>query len=241
MPHNNDNGEEVGYCRPPKQHQFKPGQSGNPKGRPKEPRYSSAEEALARVAHEKHKVTTSKGTRLVSDFERGVAAIVKNVLEKDVQASIRFLKLCEEYEVASSEIFGASEHPPTLQQGLSRREILEEMRAQERRSKDTWTMRTEEFAERKEALAKIAKRRSRVEINGKPRRRIVLQVAYYFICNAAAQGDFKAFDVMHDVQRRYGVKRAAKKAAPRGSAEERKELLDYVEKLKRYRQRRGSN
>lgn len=26
---------EVGYCRPPREHQWKPGQSGNPKGRPK--------------------------------------------------------------------------------------------------------------------------------------------------------------------------------------------------------------
>lgn len=26
---------KVGYCNPPKEHQFKPGQSGNPKGRPK--------------------------------------------------------------------------------------------------------------------------------------------------------------------------------------------------------------
>lgn len=26
---------EVGYKRPPREHQFKPGQSGNPKGRPK--------------------------------------------------------------------------------------------------------------------------------------------------------------------------------------------------------------
>lgn len=30
-----DNNEDVGYGKPPKEHQFKPGQSGNPKGRPK--------------------------------------------------------------------------------------------------------------------------------------------------------------------------------------------------------------
>lgn len=28
-------GDEIGYGKPPKTHQFKPGQSGNPKGRPK--------------------------------------------------------------------------------------------------------------------------------------------------------------------------------------------------------------
>ncbi len=32
---NNNNNYEVGYKRPPTEHQFKPGQSGNPKGRPK--------------------------------------------------------------------------------------------------------------------------------------------------------------------------------------------------------------
>jgi hypothetical protein len=31
----NRNVEPVGYGRPPKKHQFKPGQSGNPRGRPK--------------------------------------------------------------------------------------------------------------------------------------------------------------------------------------------------------------
>ena len=29
------NADEVGYRKPPRQHQFKPGQSGNPKGKPK--------------------------------------------------------------------------------------------------------------------------------------------------------------------------------------------------------------
>jgi hypothetical protein len=236
MPHDNDN-EEVASGRPPTQ--FKPGQSGNPKGRPKGPRYLSAEEALARVAHEKRKVKTSKGMRLVSDFERGVSAMVKNFLEKDVRAAIMFLRLCEEYEVASSEIFGAMERPPMIQQGMSRSEVREEMRLREKRWNTTWTMRTEEFDERKEALAKIASRRSTVEIDGKRRGRTVLQMAYYVICNAAAQGDLKAFEVMHDVQRRYGVTHKAKNPTPRGAAEERREVQEYVEKLKRYRRRRG--
>jgi hypothetical protein len=237
---NDNKNEEVGFGRPPKQHQFKPGQSGNPKGRPPKPKYASAEEALARVAHEKRKVRTTKGTRLASDFERGVSAIVKNFLEKDVRAAILFLRLCEEYEVASSEIFGAMERPPVMRPGMSRSEVREEMRLQEKRWKATWTMRTEEFAERREVLARLASRRSRVEIDGRWRRRTVLQMAYYVICNAAAQGDPKAFEVMHDVQRRYGVKQKAKTPAPRGE-EERKEVKEYVETLKRYRRRHGSS
>jgi Family of unknown function (DUF5681) len=34
-PSNEAASDQVGYCQPPKQHQFKPGQSGNPRGRPK--------------------------------------------------------------------------------------------------------------------------------------------------------------------------------------------------------------
>jgi hypothetical protein len=45
---------------------------------------------------------------------------------------------------------------------------------------------------------------------------------------------------MHDVQRRYGVMRKPIKMAPRGSAEDRRELVEYADKLKRYHQRYGS-
>ena len=36
MSKNKEKDEEIGYCKPPKSTQFKKGQSGNPKGRPKE-------------------------------------------------------------------------------------------------------------------------------------------------------------------------------------------------------------
>lgn len=35
MADGDDDDDKVGYRRPPRKHQFKPGQSGNPKGRPK--------------------------------------------------------------------------------------------------------------------------------------------------------------------------------------------------------------
>lgn len=34
----NEDEEKVGYCRPPKQHRFRKGTSGNPNGRPRKPR-----------------------------------------------------------------------------------------------------------------------------------------------------------------------------------------------------------
>jgi hypothetical protein len=50
----------VGYCRPPKQHQFKPGKSGNPKGRP---RGAKNEATMLREILE-HKISLREGGRL---------------------------------------------------------------------------------------------------------------------------------------------------------------------------------
>jgi hypothetical protein len=52
--------ETVGYRRPPKEHQFKPGQSGNPKGRPKRQREDLAK-TFRKVANQTITVPTEEG------------------------------------------------------------------------------------------------------------------------------------------------------------------------------------
>ncbi len=81
--------EKVGYRRPPKAHRFKPGQSGNPEGRPRDGRSLSRvlDEALAqrttvRVDGRARKVTKLEAmTRKLADLAaQGDARIVRLLL-----------------------------------------------------------------------------------------------------------------------------------------------------------------
>jgi hypothetical protein len=55
---------EIGYGKPPKQHQFEPGQSGNPKGRPKGAKNTAT---LAReILDRKIEVRSGAGVRKIS-------------------------------------------------------------------------------------------------------------------------------------------------------------------------------
>lgn len=83
---NDDSDYEVGYRKPPKKHQFKKGQSGNRKGRPK--KKESSDDLWQRILNEE---LESKGTKItlkegiirttIKHALKGKAAALKMVLD----------------------------------------------------------------------------------------------------------------------------------------------------------------
>ncbi len=90
-----DNG--VGYRRPPMQHRFQKGKSGNPKGRPKSKKSGST--AVSELLNEPVRVKTGEKTRDMPLFEVGLRQQVKRALNKDLRAILKFVKICEEYGI----------------------------------------------------------------------------------------------------------------------------------------------
>lgn len=106
-----DDGEEVGYRRPPRQNQFKPGLSGNPKGRPRGSRNASTllDEAL------KERVTVSENgrRRKVTKLE----VILKQLVNSAAQGDHRAIRLLLEW-TEKLELTDRSGKPLTLVQLL---------------------------------------------------------------------------------------------------------------------------
>jgi hypothetical protein len=82
---------EVGYGRPPTHTRFKPGQSGNPKGRPK--KELSLAEALVKVLNQRVAVREGDRTRTLSKQDALVLTIVNAALKGNSRAW-SFLQAC---------------------------------------------------------------------------------------------------------------------------------------------------
>ena len=88
---------DVGYGKPPKEHQFKPGQSGNPKGRPRGAKSSAA--IVRELMLRKIEVRERGVIRNVSMFEAMLLRIFENGLKGDPKAAGFLLKLYDQINI----------------------------------------------------------------------------------------------------------------------------------------------
>jgi hypothetical protein len=85
----------VGYGRPPKATQFKPGQSGNPKGRPKGRRSIGA--VLRDVIEQRIAVTENGKTRRIPALEVMLRRLANDAMRNDPRALKLLLSLVDRY------------------------------------------------------------------------------------------------------------------------------------------------
>ncbi|MGO9047422.1 MAG: DUF5681 domain-containing protein [Xanthobacteraceae bacterium] len=78
-------GLDVGYGRPPRQHQFRPGQSGNPRGRPRSAKNEST--ILREILSRKIKNRTGDRVRTISVLEGILLRIADDSLKGDIKSA----------------------------------------------------------------------------------------------------------------------------------------------------------
>src|SRR5205085_3084803 len=83
--------KQVGYCSPPESTRFKPGQSGNPKGRPKGSRNLATD--LAAELGEQITVRESGRARRISKQRALIKSLMVTALGGDVRATTALLAL----------------------------------------------------------------------------------------------------------------------------------------------------
>ncbi|WP_108788679.1 DUF5681 domain-containing protein [Erythrobacter sp. Alg231-14] len=94
-------GKNVGYSRPPEQHRFKKGQSGNPRGRPRKSR--GAIDPL-NVLDAEHKARVSGKIKQLSSGEIKLRKQVQLALEKkDIRAILYLIAQFEKYDLIAGE------------------------------------------------------------------------------------------------------------------------------------------
>ncbi len=91
---------EVGYGKPPKEHQFPKGKSGNLRGRPKSKKSGLTD--ISGLLNEPVKVKAGGKVREMGPFEAGLWKLAKRAVDKDLPAALKFVNICEEYGVFAS-------------------------------------------------------------------------------------------------------------------------------------------
>ena len=87
----------VGYGKPPAHSRFKPGQSGNPKGKPKGRK--SYKGIVAAILNEKIPVNTPRGRKRMTKLEALIQTNMNNALKGDPKATDHILKIARDYGI----------------------------------------------------------------------------------------------------------------------------------------------
>jgi uncharacterized protein DUF5681 len=93
---------EVGYGRPPKQHRFQRGRTGNPAGINRKTSRSQATDLRASLEHELNKPTKilrGKTERIVTQGEAAISELVRQFVEGDPRARRDLLALADKYGI----------------------------------------------------------------------------------------------------------------------------------------------
>ncbi|ODS02600.1 hypothetical protein AUC71_01465 [Methyloceanibacter marginalis] len=92
---------DVGYGKPPKRHQFKPGHSGNPEGRPKGAKNEAT--ILREIMHQRMEVREGGQARKISRLEALLLRCLEAALKGDLKAMAFLLNRYRLIENAETE------------------------------------------------------------------------------------------------------------------------------------------
>jgi len=115
---------EVGYYRPPKHTRYKPGQSGNPKGRPRGRKNTAT--ILAKSLNARIRVKTARGSKVVTRHEAFIEQLVLDAL-REPRAREHLLRVILTMEGQAEARNGTGE-APSDQQGVDDETYLAEFR-----------------------------------------------------------------------------------------------------------------
>jgi hypothetical protein len=93
--------DQVGYKRPPKKHQFKEGQSGNPRGRPKGAR--SSNKILQQFIHEQITLVVKGERRRMTRYEYLINTIYVGAIKGDAKSSALLMHMIKEQGLIEKE------------------------------------------------------------------------------------------------------------------------------------------
>jgi len=96
---NADRNRDVGYCRPPIETRWQPGQSGNPAG--KKPRDESFDAMFSKFANERVTVETSSGPKTMTRLDALIEAVLAKAIKGKGPATKLAIKLMKEYGLRS--------------------------------------------------------------------------------------------------------------------------------------------